>query len=225
MSMSKVLICLLLVLTAFPSTAEPRANLHLFQYGLTTTEHREALFKDFRYVLEQKMPRLSDELALNDDWPALNVLMVVPVNDEKENLRLPASLIGNSQLKENYWRDTGALALLTGVVVDRGEVPYIHTTLYWGKLKSPLAQKMIDLQLPLVGKFFDTTFDSHSVAILYAIANQPDVQCNQLTSKIALLSEAQKRAKSVSEQQPELGAELEAMIVASIQAHKEECDR
>lgn len=225
MSMSKVLICLLLVLTAFPSTAEPRANLHLFQYGLTTTEHREALFKDFRYVLEQKMPRLSDELALNDDWPALNVLMVVPVNDEKENLRLPASLIGNSQLKENYWRDTGALALLTGVVVDRGEVPYIHTTLYWGKLKSPLAQKMIDLQLPLVGKFFDTTFDSHSVAILYAIANQPDVQCNQLTSKIALLSEAQKRAKSVSEQQPELGAELEAMIVASIQAHKEECNR
>lgn len=225
MSMSKVLICLFLVLTAFPSTAEPRANLHLFQYGLTTTEHREALFKDFRYVLEQKMPRLSDELALNDDWPALNVLMVVPVNDEKENLRLPASLIGNSQLKENYWRDTGALALLTGVVVDRGEVPYIHTTLYWGKLKSPLAQKMIDLQLPLVGKFFDTTFDSHSVAILYAIANQPDVQCNQLTSKIALLSEAQKRAKSVSEQQPELGAELEAMIVASIQAHKEECNR
>lgn len=225
MSMSKVLICLFLVLTAFPSTAEPRANLHLFQYGLTTTEHREALFKDFRYVLEQKMPRLSDELALNDDWPALNVLMVVPVNDEKENLRLPASLIGNSQLKENYWRDTGALALLTGVVVDRGEVPYIHTTLYWGKLKSPLAQKMIDLQLPLVGKFFDTTFDSHSVAILYAIANQPDVQCNQLTSKIALLSEAQKRAKSVSEQQPELGAELEAMILASIQAHKEECNR
>lgn len=225
MSMPKVLICLFLVLTAFPSTAEPRANLHLFQYGLTTTEHREALFKDFRYVLEQKMPRLSDELALNDDWPALNVLMVVPVNDEKENLRLPASLIGNSLLKENYWRDTGALALLTGVVVDRGEVPYIHTTLYWGKLKSPLAQKMIDLQLPLVGKYFDTTFDSHSVAILYAIANQPDVQCNQLTSIIALLSEAQKRAKSVSEQQPELGAELETMIVASIQAHKEECNR
>ncbi|KGJ88599.1 hypothetical protein [Colwellia psychrerythraea] len=223
--MPKVLICLFLVLTAFPSTAEPRANLHLFQYGLTTTEHREALFKDFRYVLEQKMPRLSDELALNDDWPALNVLMVVPVNDEKENLRLPASLIGNSLLKENYWRDTGALALLTGVVVDRGEVPYIHTTLYWGKLKSPLAQKMIDLQLPLVGKYFDTTFDSHSVAILYAIANQPDVQCNQLTSIIALLSEAQKRAKSVSEQQPELGAELETMIVASIQAHKEECNR
>lgn len=225
MPMSKVLICLILVITSFPSRAEPRSNLHLFQYGLTTTEHREALFKDFRYVLEQKMPRLSDELALNDDWPALNVLMVVPVIDETKKLRLPAGLIGSSQLKENYWRDTGALALLTGVVIDHGEVPYIHTSLYWGKLKSPLAQKMIDLQLPLVGKYFDTTFDSHSVAILYAIANQPDVQCTQLTSIIALLSEAQKRAKSVSEQQPKLGAELETMIVKSIQAHREECNQ
>ena len=225
MSLSKVLIGLALVITASHSTAEPRANIHLFQYGLTTTKQRVALFEDFRYVLEQKMPRLSDELALGDDWPALNTLMVVPVMDKNKELRRPADLIGNSQLKQRYWRDTGALALLTGVVNDRGDVPNIHTTLYWGEIKSPSKQKVIDLQLPLVGKFYDTTFDSHSVAILYAIANQPDVQCTHFTSKVALLSEAQKRAKAVSKQQPELGEKLETMIVDSIQALRVECNR
>jgi hypothetical protein len=225
MSLSKVLTALILVITSSTSTADSRANVHLFQYGLTTTKQRVALFDDFRYVLEQKMPRLSDELAMGDQWPALNTLMVVPVIDENKELRRPADLIGNAQLKHRYWRDTGALALLTGVVNDRGDVPYIHTTLYWGKINSPSKQKVIDLQLPLVGKFYDTTFDSHSVAILYAIANQPDVQCTNFTSKVALLSEAQKRAKGISEQQSELGAKLEKMIVDSIQALIVECNQ
>ena len=53
-----------LLLFSATAAAQQRADLHLFQYGLTTTEQRAALFEDFRYVLEEKMPRLSDELAL-----------------------------------------------------------------------------------------------------------------------------------------------------------------
>ena len=55
-----------LLLFSATAAAQQRADLHLFQYGLTTTEQRAALFEDFRYVLEEKMPRLSDELALGE---------------------------------------------------------------------------------------------------------------------------------------------------------------
>lgn len=215
----------LLLLLSIPSYAQQRTELYLFQYGLTTTEQRAALFEDFRYVLEEKMPRLSDELALGDKLPVLTALRVVPVLDENNKLRRPSELIGNLQLRHKYWHDVGALALLTGVVNVNGNTPSIHTTLYWGQLKAPLEQEMIDIQLPLTGNFYDTTFDSHSVAILYAIANQPDVSCQQFTSIIALLSEAQKRALAVAEQQEELGNALVAKVEQSIQALKTECNR
>jgi len=225
MRLPHILACLLLSLVPVELGAQQRADLHLFQYGLTTTEQRAALFEDFRYVLEEKMPRLSDELALGDTLPVLSAIRIVPIQDENAKLRRPSELIGNLQQRRLYWRDVGALALLTGYVNDQGEVPRIQTTLYWGKLKSPIEQEMIDIELPLTGNYFDTTFDSHSVAILYAIANQPEVNCNQFTAIIALLSEAQKRAKAITVQQAELGKELEMKIEQSIQAFKVECSR
>ncbi|HEX5793235.1 MAG TPA: hypothetical protein VFY01_08135 [Rheinheimera sp.] len=199
--------------------------MHLFQYGLTSTEQRAALFEDFRYVLEEKMPRLSDELALGDALPVLKAIRIVPVTDDNDKLRRPSELIGNLQQRQQYWSEVGALALLTGFVDVQGDVPSIRTTLYWGKLKPPLAQEMIDIELPLSGNYFDTTFDSHSVAILYAIANQPDVECNKFTAIISLLSEAQKRAKAISVQQAALGNELQQKIEQSILALKAECNR
>lgn len=214
-----------LLLLSAPLSAQQRAELYLFQYGLTNTEQRAALFEDFRYVLEEKMPRLSDELALGDKLPVLKAIRVVPVLDNNNQLRRPADLIGNQQQRHKYWQDVGALALLTGVVTLQGATPSIHTTLYWGQLKPPLQQEMIDIELPLTGNYYDTTFDSHSVAILYAIANQPDVGCQQFTSIIALLSEAQKRALAITEQQAELGNALQDKIAESIQALKAECNR
>ncbi|MBZ9610539.1 hypothetical protein [Rheinheimera maricola] len=224
MRLSVAVANLLLFFTAV-AFAQQRSDLHLFQYGLTSTDQRAALFEDFRYVLEEKMPRLSDELSLSEALPVLKAIRVVPVKDEHDKLRRPSELIGNLQLRQRYWDDVGALALLTGVVDMQGAVPSIHTTLYWGKLKPPLAQEMIDIELPLTGNYFDTTFDSHSVAILYAIANQPDVQCNQFTAIVALLSEALKRAKAIAVQQAALGGELEQKIQQSILALKSECHR
>ena len=219
------LIYLSLLLCSAAAAAQQRADLHLFQYGLTTTEQRAALFEDFRYVLEEKMPRLSDELALGEALPVLKAIRIVPVIGDNNQLRRPSELIGNLQLRQRYWHDVGALALLTGVVDVQADVPSIRTTLYWGKLKPAGAQEMIDIELPLTGNYFDTTFDSHSVAILYAIANQPDVGCNKFTAIIALLSEALKRAKAISTQQPQLGGELEQKIEQSILALKAECNR
>ena len=113
--------------------------------------------------------------------------------------------------------------MLTGYVKEKGEIPYAYSTFFWGKLRGPYPNEMINLKLPLLGKTFDDTYDSHSVAVLYALAQESKHGCYNAAEIIKLLSEAQKRAKAIAEDFPELAAELEAMVVAAINEIRRDC--
>lgn len=123
-----------------------------------------------------------------------------------------------------YWKQTGALGVLTGHVREQGNIPYAYSTFFWGELRGSYPNQMITLKLPLVGESFDNTSDSHSVAVLYALAQESKGNgCSNTAEIIKLLSEAQKRAKAIADDSPKLAAELEGMVVAAINEIQKDC--
>lgn len=214
---------LILALWVGDSQAGERSDLHLFQYGRTNTDLLKTAFFDFRDMLAEKLPKLSAELSRKATIPAVSHLKLNPVLNEKGELERPEVRVGSLADKRLYWLQTGALSVLTGHVRQQGGIPYVYTTFFWGQLRGPYTDEMITLKLPVTGEAFDSTYDSHSVAILYALAHEIRQDCVKINESIYLLSEAHKHAKAISSDFPELGAELEALVVNAINEIKSDC--
>jgi len=224
MRLSKLIFILILIFGMADSQAEERSELHLFQYGRTNTELLKTAFFDFRDMLSEKLPWLSIELSRNADIPAVTHLKLKSVLNENGVLERPEVRVGSLADKRLYWLQTGALCVLTGNVRQRDGIPYIHTTFFWGELKGPYGDEMITLKLPVTGKALDSTYNSHSVAILYALAHEVKQKCPEINESLYLLSEAHKHAKAISIDFPGLGAELEALVTKAINEIKEGCN-
>lgn len=209
---------------AATSHAEERTEVHLFQYGRTNTATLQTAFNDFRDMLEENLPKLASELLkMEVKVSALSHLRLKSVVDEKGELLRPEMRVGSLDAKRQYWLQTGALGVLTGHVKEQGETPHAHSTFFWGELKGPFPDEMINLTLPLVGESFDNTSDSHSVAVLYALAQESKCGCNNAAEIIKMLSEAQKRAKAIANDFPKLAARLEDMVIAAIDEIRKDC--
>lgn len=222
MRLSLLISILILFSLISGAQGQERTKLHLFKYARTNTDTLKTAFLDFQDLLQEKMPRLASELVDRGDIqiPAVERLMLKPVVDDEGNLRRsPASL----EARRKYWHETGALGVLTGYVKQEENAPYIRTTFFWGGLHGPDADETIDLELPVTGDAFDTTDDSHSVATLYALAHEIGRECSQSATTFYLLSEADKRAKAVSNDAPELGSDLQEMVTQAIAALRDRC--
>ncbi len=223
MRLPRLVLLFVLLLWVSASQADKRTELHLFQYGRTNTDQLKTAFYDFRDLLSEKLPMLSSELVQEVNIPALSQLRLKPVTDSDGELLRPNTRVGSLDDKRRYWSETGALGVLTGYVTQQEEIPYVHTTFYWGKLRGAYLAESITLKLPVVGESFDSTYDSHSVATLYALAHEIKQDCSNVSATVYLLSEAHKRAQAVSGDFPEFGADLENMIVNAIDKIRGEC--
>lgn len=214
---------------AFSSMAEERTEVHLFQYGRTNTPVLQAAFQDFHDMLVEKLPKLAAEMLKTDvglqagSKLSLEKLSLQSVRDTEGVLLRPEFMVASLDEKRQYWLQTGALGVLTGHIRKQEQTLYANTTFYWGRLKGPFPDEMITLKLPLAGDTFDNTLDSHSIAVLYALAQETRHGCANIADAVKLLSEAQKRAKAISEDFHVLGSELEAVVVNAIEAIKDEC--
>jgi hypothetical protein len=203
--------------------AAERTELHLFQYGFTNTEELRTAFLDFRDLLGEKMPRLAVELDLNIASSAVARLALKPIGGDGGGLESVGERLASLEARRRYWRETGALGVLTGRVRQVDGTPHVHTAFFWGELRGPYQHEVIDLELPVTGETYDSTNDSHSVATLYALAHELGADCGTRAGAFYLLSEAQKRANAVSADDPELGGKLETLVDRAIKALRERC--
>lgn len=219
--------CLILLasLGHSPFSMAQRTELHLFQYGRTNTPQAQAAFLDFRDLLAGNLPILAQEVSQGHTLPSVDKLKLRSVTGDDNELQRPESQVGSLEQRRNYWRDTGALGLLTGHVSQKGNVPQIHTRFYWGTLGVDFGNESIELTLPVVGSAFDSTNDSHAVAILYALAHDTKhAKCQQISASLHLLSEAHKRAQAVAIERPEVGLSLTSLVESAIKKIRRDCN-
>lgn len=200
-----------------------RTQVHLFQYGRTHQPTLQTAFLDFQDMLRDKLPRLATEVQHTVSMDVIAELSLRRILGEGAQLRSPDELAGSLAARRRYWAETGALSVLTGKVLTKDRKPYIATTYFWGELRGPYPEEMLDITLPVTEEQFNTTYDSHSVATLYALAHEIGKDCDNRANAVRLLSEAHKRAQAVAADAPELGTRLEAIVEAAIVALKERC--
>lgn len=219
------ILSLLLLLPAAPDGvwAAERTELHLFQYGRANSDRLKIAFLDFRDLLLEKMPKLAVEVQRESIIEPLDRLALKQIKLPDGSLETADVKVGNVDKRRKYWLETGALGVLTGYVREDDGRPWVHTSFFWGTLRGPWGTETIDLVLPVDGAAFDTTNDSHSVATLYALAQQIGEDCARDQDGFRLLSEAAKRAQAVTMDLYELGAKLQDLVHLAIEELKERC--
>ncbi len=208
------------------AVAEGRTNVHLFQYGSTNAPDTKIAFLDFQDLMSEKLPRLAAELLSERELSNVTNLALHPVMDaDGEKLVRPVDRISSLDSKRNYWRETGALALLTGRVKQIGDAGLsIRSTFFLGELGQQQGAETIDLELPFSSATFDTTNDSHSVAILYALAIDISGNCAARADVYFLLSQAKLRADAITEEASDIGQKLAQTVQGALKDFSERCN-
>ncbi len=191
MRLSKLILIFFIITCDVVSKAEDRLELHIFQY--TDHNSKKGSFDEFQYMLGEKLLRFPDMLYKKEELKKLSILSQLKLNlviNDDGKLSLPSNFFGSLEEKHKYWEETGALAVLTGRVYEKENISYVNTTFFWGDLRGLYRGEMIKLKFPMIGSYYDSTKDSHLVAILYALSQEINKNCEEITSALYLLSEA-----------------------------------
>ncbi|MDW4497407.1 hypothetical protein R5H30_05390 [Sulfitobacter sp. D35] len=230
MRLSALLSLLIALIAGSGAWGQDRTSVHLFRYGSTTAADAEIAFQDFRDMMVAKLPRLASELealGLNIDAGQLARLALEPVpkpGSDGSEIADPVELIPTLESRRLHWSQTGALALLTGRVkrLDPTELA-IRSSFFLGELGRGSGTETVDVELRFSDATYDTTNDSHSVAVLYALALEVLPGCTRKPDVYMLLTQADLRARAVAEEDPSLGAPLTALVAKGVDTANREC--
>ncbi len=213
---------LLLPLTA---VAEGRTSVHLFQFGSTNAPEAQTAFLNFRDLMSEKLPNLASELLAMRKLTGFADLTLKPVTGPNgQGLARPSERIQSLAARRNYWYETGALALLTGRVKRTQENDLaIRSTFFLGDLGRAQGAETITVELPFTARTYDTTDDSHSVAVLYAFAMDLAADCTKRSEVFFLLTQAGLRADAVAKDDLDLGKALGQIVRTARKSVKEAC--
>ncbi len=214
-----------LIGSTFAALAQGRSEVHMFKYGGLGPQV-PAVIDDFRYIMGEKLLLLSTEVLggeYESDLATISNLKLKPVlKDEK--LEDPNDRVGSLTERTKYWRDTGALAVLTGRV--RASDPAaisIKSTFFLGDLGDKLGSQSVSVELPVDAAGYESTKDSHSVTILASLAinliypnsTTGNADCAKTAAAFALINQAQQRAGAVMEDDQVTGDTLKKIVDAA----------
>lgn len=227
--------CILIFLIglAASATAQGRSEVHMFKYGGLGPQVPE-IIDEFRYIMGEKLLLLSDEVLGGEhdaDLETVTDLRLKPII-EGQQLEDPNQRVGSLRERDKYWRDTGALAVLTGRVraSDPGAIT-IKSTFFLGDIGDKLGDQSVSFELPVDAAAYDSTKDSHSVTILASLAVNliyPDrmagnAECTKIAAAFALINQADQRAGSVMEDNEIAGAALKEFVAAATKSLEVAC--
>ncbi len=190
---------LLLLLGCFPivSQAEdPRVSLHFFKYSGVhdTNEVAKNQFDDFKDIIYAKISSISEELSSRQHFSELIKLGPFFPRDENGN---HVEWEGNNAKLLERWRNARTLEIFLGRIRIENDNYSVRSRVYLGDLRTALDSKFITIDLLIADDQYDTTVDSHSVAILYALAMDARERCRPEFEVLELLSAARERLADV----------------------------
>lgn len=199
------------------ASAQTRTDVHLFRYAGIRPQ-TAAAFDEFQAALREQLLTLGQSLAsASPDAPQLRLERITADGAPGAELADPIVLIPSFEAERKWWRDKGALALLTGRL---GRIPgdglAILSRVFWGDLGDDPADMSLNIELPLDGDYYDDSKDSHAAAILFAFANHLPHECAHLPERFAILSAAQQLALAVTGSDPGLGDALLQRITEAL---------
>jgi hypothetical protein len=144
-------------------TSGPRLIVHLFKYGGSSEPpERRVKFDQFSTIIRQKIQDLGQDLASQNQACAyLNGLTVVRSNRELEF---------NARDTLEYWKKSNSLQILSGLLDQRRGEFFVRSRPFFGELAAGSPAERVELELNIDTDELGKTLDSHSLALLYALA-------------------------------------------------------
>jgi hypothetical protein len=140
----------------------PRLLIQLFDYAASEAEPRER-FAQFQTIVRNKIQMLVESLAARHP----RCRYVADLRIVRADRPLPSS--PRETLAE--WRDSNALAFFSGLVFRRNADVVVRSQPYFGELVLHVPEiSRLQLDLKIDEQEFSQTTDSHSLALLYALA-------------------------------------------------------
>ena len=112
-------------------------------------------FQSFRGIIETKIDRLKEDFP-----PKYAYTRDIHLEDAEKK---PSDF-------EGFWRETGSLAILSGIVFPQNQKSYVNSTFYLYDLKGNLGSDSVTLDLAIEPEEYGATRDTHSIVTLYALA-------------------------------------------------------
>ena len=182
-----IVLCTFNILTAQHLNAQnnPRLLIKLSKYEGAP----RSAFDQFYIILKNKLLNMSLELSTNEDE---SFYYLSRLKLDRTGVEAPLT----TEAKLDYWKKTGALELLEGMIFTsgNGEIIIISTA-DLGELGDNLPKRTIDLELKVTPEEFRSLRDEHSLATLYALSmdakrlKKPDHVIINILSKAYTISQ------------------------------------
>lgn len=179
---------------ASPAQNSPRVTVQIFKYTGVHSTAEQRQFDAFKAIIHAKISSISEELAESEYFGELEHLKpFFPQNSGGDHVPFTGS---NADLLQR-WRSANSLEIFLGRIADGGDGYTVISRIFLGDLETGLTSRFLSIELPIMDNQYETTRDSHSVAILYALAMDARRRCRPEHEVVELLSKASERLADV----------------------------
>jgi hypothetical protein len=148
------------VVTMRPSAKAPRLVVQMFAYATSDTSLDQQL-DQFHIIVRNKIQMLAQSIATRDAQCVY--VEDLRVEQTRRKLTSPSATLAE-------WRNSGALLFLSGLFFRRGTDLVVRSQPFFGELAGQADFGRVQLDLAINPDEFARTTDSHSLAVLYALA-------------------------------------------------------
>lgn len=181
------------LVTMRPVATAPRLVVQLFDYA-TSDATLDQQLGQFHTIVRNKIQMLAQSIATRD--PQCVYVADLRVQQTRRQLTLSAS----ATLAE--WRNSGALLFLSGLFFRNGADPVVRSQPFFGELAGPSDVGRVQIDLAVNPDEFARTTDSHSLAVLYALAMDAKRRGQPNAVVITFLGEAMSIASGLDAKVP-----------------------
>jgi hypothetical protein len=222
------IIAAILVMLAMQYTtayaAKPRTEIALFQYkGVVKGQEAEVKYQNFRGILDNKIlnirsevlqGRSSEEASMVKDLHYLGEIHISSKEDDKFKK--------NEDVYKWLDNEPEVLFILRGIIMSDDNMNYaVYSNLYLRTVADEIPSRMLSLNMPIKSVEIANTKDSHTIAILYALAM--DAKKNGMANNriSLLLRPAFNKLADIKRRKGKLPNELQILEKALLKAREE----
>lgn len=178
----------------------PRVAIHIFKYSGLLSDVEEKYFEEFKAIVQTKISSIAEELQNENE--SLNYLATLSPFFVTDQQGKHAVFTGSNAELLSRWQRANALEILLGRIKSKESGYAVRSRIFFGDLKTGLDSRFLSVELPINDIEYDTTRDSHSVAILFGLAMYARQHCKPVDEVIALLSAAHERMADIPSNLP-----------------------
>jgi len=140
----------------------PRININVYHFDGVENDELRKYFSQYKGILKRRISHISSNLSNTSRGEEFQYLRNLKIIESAQEA-------GSIKHREEVWKGTNTLQLLSGIVFDQGDSITVMTQVYLGLLPEYLKKSLIEIELNVSPEEYRKTRDIYSALTLYTI--------------------------------------------------------